>query len=444
MAEVAGLVLGATSVVIEALEAYEKLRTKSSRGRRGYQDLKLELEINLLRLRRILEILLKDTSFESSTLDDLLSNPTSSQWRSPMVEVALRRRLGSAYPAFLHLTTNIFETVSSIEKSFQRIANGSKATIAWRVAYDANSLSDQLATFQKLNSEIEHLAQSAQEPLEKARLAESRDHYGSDWLRLGVEAGARVSVGAEASFERPEYDRVETGSSYTVDSETSSDISSLSYLPISLEAADLPQRKVQQDALLDTGATHCAISLNAALQLGLEIEEDEQEEEVVIRTAALGQLLLAKGRAHLTLRWQDQHGKSRGTRIWVSVVPHLNHGVLLSHDFTKNHPEVWNVAKVIAHTVEQFNVTWFNKISKEQLEAEDDFRRRQESENAANAEKERKKRLAELDDVIASASTTPQPGSTAPSIAGSSASNAPSSTTTGSSVSATMTFGPKP
>ncbi|KAK4553818.1 hypothetical protein LTR86_008993 [Recurvomyces mirabilis] len=415
MAEVAGLVLGATSVVIEALEAYEKLRTRSSRGRRGYQDLKFELELNQLRLRRILEILLQDTSLESSTLDDLLSNPTSSQWRSPTVEVALRRRLGSAYPAFLHLTTKIFETASSIEKSFQKIANGSKATIAWRVAYSANSLSDQLEALQRLNSEIERLVQSVglwqlesianlgaslvrrEESSDLSQGSETRTYYDLVSANLGVEAGARVSVGNKASFERPEYDPVETGSSYTVDSE-----------------------------------------------LGLEIEEDEQEEEVVIRTAALGQLLLAKGRAHLTLRWQDQHGKSRGTRIWVSVVPHLNHGVLLSHDFTKNHPEVWNVAKVIAHTVEQFNVTWFNKISKEQLEAEDDFRRRQEFENAANAEKERKKRLAELDDVIASASTTPQPASTAPSIAGSSISSVPASSTAASAISATVTSGPRP
>lgn len=244
--EAAGLVVDAVPIIISVLERVQRLGPKSSEGRRDYQRLRLELDFNLLLFRRTLEVLLKDT-LESSELDDLLSNPTSSQWQSPTVEDALRTGLGPAYPAFLDLTVKNFETVSSIEKSLQKITNGSKViTIALRKASSANSISNQLERLRKLNSDIEYLANSFvnlrqlqaienlgaslvrfREFQDVAQSAESRADDELDRLGIEIDAGAGVSASPTASFESPEYDRVETGSSYTVDSEVGQVLASM-------------------------------------------------------------------------------------------------------------------------------------------------------------------------------------------------------------------------
>jgi hypothetical protein len=187
-------------------------------------------------------------------------------------------------------------------------------------------------------------------------------------------------------------------------------------LPLSLEAANSPSNKLDEDALLDTGATACAISLDIASKLQLSIEETE---ELVVRTAVLNQNFPVKGKVHLNMRWRDEHGNRGGTKIWVFVVYGLSKSVLLSHDFTHRHPEVWAIARAVPHVAEEINVSWFNKASKKQQEAEEDFLKRMSGENKARADAEQRERLAELERILGNTIQNPTTGSSAGSSAGS-------------------------
>jgi hypothetical protein len=189
-------------------------------------------------------------------------------------------------------------------------------------------------------------------------------------------------------------------------------------LRLSLEAVDKPQGKLKEDALLDSGATACAISIDVALRLRC-IEEIEETEEKVVRTAAVNQDLPVRGKVQLSLRWKDEHRMRFGTKIWVYVVYGLAHSVLLSHDFAHHHPEVWNIAKVVAHDGEQLNLVWFNKFSKEQQEREDEYRKKRLEENTARANTEKQERLAEVERRLGNFALSPTAGSSAASTSGS-------------------------
>lgn len=188
-------------------------------------------------------------------------------------------------------------------------------------------------------------------------------------------------------------------------------------MPLSLEAVDKPQGNLKEDALLDTGATACAISIDVAWRLHLSIEETEEAEEKVV--TALNQDLPVRGKVQLSLRWKDEHGMRFGTKIWVYVVYGLAHSVLLSHDFAHNHPEVWSIAKAVAHVGEQLNLLWFNKLSKEQQKAEDEYRKKRSEENTARANAEKQERLAEVERRLGNFALSPTAGSLAASTSGS-------------------------
>jgi hypothetical protein len=190
-------------------------------------------------------------------------------------------------------------------------------------------------------------------------------------------------------------------------------------LPLSLEAVDKPQGNLKEDALLDTGATACAISIDVALKLHLRIKDPEETEEKAVRTAALNQDLPVRGKVQLSLRWKDEHGMRFGTKIWVYVVYGLAHSVLLSHDFTHHHPEVWSIAKAVAHVGEQLNLLWFNKLSKEQQEAEDEYRKKRLEENTARANAEKQERLAKVERRLGDFALSPTAGSSTASTSGS-------------------------
>jgi hypothetical protein len=160
----------------------------------------------------------------------------------------------------------------------------------------------------------------------------------------------------------------------------------LSFLSLSLEALTGSTTVLTKNALLDTGASACAISLAVAQDLRLCIEEIPEHTEV--RTAALNQVLRTAGRAQLKLRWKDSLGKRCGTKIWVHVVHDLSQSLLLSHDFIHNHPEVWSVAKKAMLQAEELNVLWFSKRSKEDQKAQQELRAKQLQKNIARAEGE--------------------------------------------------------
>jgi hypothetical protein len=226
--EAAGLVLGAVPILISSLERLRRLGAKSSRTQRDYQRLRHELDLNLVLFRRTLEVLFAD-SLQSNELNDLLSNPTSPQWQSPNVEAALRRALGTAYPDFLDLTVQIFETVSSIESIFRKITDGPKSMTAVKTVFLADRLSNQLEALQALNSGIKILAESVnlrqlqaienlgaslvkfQEFQEVAQRAERR---AENSVHVEIEVNAGVNLGHSLSLKGSEYGNDDTASSY--------------------------------------------------------------------------------------------------------------------------------------------------------------------------------------------------------------------------------------
>lgn len=141
---------------------------------------------------------------------------------------------------------------------------------------------------------------------------------------------------------------------------------------------------MNRDALLDTGATACAISVTLAQDLCLDLEEDE--EEVKVYTAAVDQTLRPVGKAQLKMRWKDVNGERRGTKIRVYVVYGLSQHIILSHDFTHNHPEVWSVARKVMTRAEEIDVLWFNKLSGKAQKTQQQLRAKRLEENRAKIE----------------------------------------------------------
>jgi hypothetical protein len=159
------------------------------------------------------------------------------------------------------------------------------------------------------------------------------------------------------------------------------------------------------------------------MKLRLTIEETE---ETVVKTAILRQKFPVRGKAHLNLRWKDKDGNPRGTKIWLYVVYGLSKSILLSHDFTKRHDEVWAVANTMAHVAEELNITWFNNSSKAQQDAEEDFRKRQAQENQKRAAAEKQARDKELNKVMGKTTSSTSSSTT---ISNQTISSAGSSTT---------------
>lgn len=168
-------------------------------------------------------------------------------------------------------------------------------------------------------------------------------------------------------------------------------------MPLSIRHVDSKYgTQLQEDALLDTGASACAISLTVARNLGLDIVEDD---ETMIRTAALDQELVVKGTTYVALRWRDEHGNRYGRKTRVFVVYGLSKPILLSHDFIKNNPEVSQIARtVVSHLRDEINGTFFTKLSKDKQRDQDAFTADKTQENRERAAEEKRQKLKELVD----------------------------------------------
>jgi hypothetical protein len=191
-----------------------------------------------------------------------------------------------------------------------------------------------------------------------------------------------------------------------------SDRPTLSILELSLATVDEPRARLPKEALLDTGATDCAISIEVASQLGLNNFEFHENEATVLKTAVKTQQLRVRGKVKLNLWWKDGNGKSKGTRIPVFVVYGLSYSVLLSHDFAKKHPEVWDVAKSVAYVAEphQLNLSWFDKKSKEQQKAEDEYVAKLLVENNVRVNVKEEECVAAMEQISGYGSSTAGPG----------------------------------
>ena len=130
--------------------------------------------------------------------------------------------------------------------------------------------------------------------------------------------------------------------------------------------------------MLDTKATKDCISETLALELGLIIERSH---EGVILTATLDQKLFHVGTAKLSFTWTDKGGTPQRVKRELYVVPGISIPMILSHDFTTRHPEVWSVSNLTEELFERINVLGFRKIRKKDQEIESAFLQQQSQAN---------------------------------------------------------------
>ncbi|KFA70851.1 hypothetical protein S40288_11614 [Stachybotrys chartarum IBT 40288] len=340
---------------------------------REFIDMARSVETQFIVLQTTVTVLLHD-ALTPAEIQELVSDRASPLWTAPKVEVALKQRLGDrGYEGFIEGFASLLDTLESLDKSIRIIREAPTGKIF---------LSRQVFKWACVRRVAENV-----EAVATGQVTIPTDSNGDEYGLFSVETEA----GGE-------------GEDMT-----------LSYLTVSLESANGASSHLEEEALLDTGATACAISSVLAQDLELEIEPSEKEQ---IRTVALHQTLRIAGKAQLKMRWKDSQGGKCGTKIWVYVVYGLAQSLLLSHDFTQNHPEVWTVARKLVLRAEELDVMWLSKLDKKSQKAQQELRAKRLEENKASA--------------TASTSIHGQgPGSSATSTAGSSstsnlASTAPS------------------
>ncbi len=143
----------------------------------------------------------------------------------------------------------------------------------------------------------------------------------------------------------------------------------LSFLSVSLSPT-LTGPNLSEKALLDTGATASCVSEELASNLGLITKPSDIE---VVWTASQEQKIFHNGETRLRFSWKNKSGEIERVKLIAYVVPGLALPLILSHDFTKNHPNVWDVADTTGMLVERVAVLGFGRLSKEQGAAEKAF-----------------------------------------------------------------------
>jgi hypothetical protein len=167
--EAIGLILRAIPLAISSLEQY-KQGTSVFRfyrqARLEIEGIKAELEVQQIILLQTLEVLLYGTLPESELLE-LLSDRRSSKWQSEEVESGLKKSLGNdGYTIFMKSVSQLFDTVSSLEKSLRNITDGSKGnrfisrgSLRWALRKDKTR--ESLYDLEKQTYRLTHLVEYA-------------------------------------------------------------------------------------------------------------------------------------------------------------------------------------------------------------------------------------------------------------------------------------------
>ena len=79
------------------------------------------------------------------------------------------------------------------------------------------------------------------------------------------------------------------------------------------------------------------------------------------------------GEAKLKLSWKNKSGETERVKLIVYVFPGLALPLILSHDFTRNHHSVWEVAVTTGVLYDCVAVLGFGRLSKDQRAAEKAF-----------------------------------------------------------------------
>jgi hypothetical protein len=124
--EAVGLILGAIPLIISSFEHYKQDTLVFISYRQEIEGIERELKFQQIILQQTLGVLLHRTLPESE-LRELLSDRRSSKWQSEEVESGLKKSLGDdGYTIFMDSVSQLFDTVSSLEKSLRNITDGSK------------------------------------------------------------------------------------------------------------------------------------------------------------------------------------------------------------------------------------------------------------------------------------------------------------------------------
>ncbi|KAF4946801.1 hypothetical protein FSARC_14111 [Fusarium sarcochroum] len=385
MAEVTGLVLGLMPPLMAAAEAFDKAFKP--------RDLKLHeavIERQSLILKNTLEVLLYD-SIPPENVKEMLSDTANPKWRDPEIAETLRQRLGDVnYKYFLDSFRGLHETIISLRESLQKIQGKSKRdfllsgkALRWAAMQDRTR--QQLEDVQRHNESLAAVAQTSMYVYQSRQSAQALKNIQDalsnfrdvERIAQNVEAIAmgRITVPEEID---------DSISEYSVRTEDENENLTLSYLSLTLETKDEATQLIEQDALLDTGASFCAISVELAQELRLEIDQNTAGGE--FNTAILDQTLHTAGKVQLRMRWMSDTRQRQGTKIWVHVIYGLSEPLILSHDFTHNHPEVWNVAKKMVKPVEKLQALWFGKRGTEEEKRQQELRAQQLAKNKARTE----------------------------------------------------------
>ncbi|KAK7420552.1 hypothetical protein QQX98_002751 [Neonectria punicea] len=143
--EVAGIVLGALPLAIEALDRYREVAKRLGfwyKIRLEYQKCSDHLTYYRLAYRRHLKLLLLPLVLDDDKIQELLSDPGGKGWKNQAVGSLLEARLDESYELYLRHMTATAETMQKLnhelavdEDSIQQTINTSKGSTKSRMKY---------------------------------------------------------------------------------------------------------------------------------------------------------------------------------------------------------------------------------------------------------------------------------------------------------------------
>jgi hypothetical protein len=124
--EVAGLVLGAVPIILAGLQFYAEGIQVTKRYRKyeeGVRDLLRQLRIEHSIYANSIKLVLHGV-VKQKEIAMFLANPGSEQWKDPIFESNLRKRLGSSYASYLDTINQLMAIVERFKEQLRLNAAG--------------------------------------------------------------------------------------------------------------------------------------------------------------------------------------------------------------------------------------------------------------------------------------------------------------------------------
>jgi len=114
--EVAGLVLGAFSITITALEKYEKKARSFVRIREQWKACWSDLRLHRVTFSSHLKQLLLPLVADDAKIETLMANPGGESWKDPSFAAQLETRLGESYSLYLEYISGLAHVMDQLNK----------------------------------------------------------------------------------------------------------------------------------------------------------------------------------------------------------------------------------------------------------------------------------------------------------------------------------------